>query len=193
MRRRLRPGRRGRAGASRFHDVRRVVSNLGVFDFETPERTMRLRSFHPGVSVEEVVAATGFELAVPDDVAETRLPTPEELELLRRCSTRGLRGPRGEELSGPPDPASCTRRCAPGSASASGCATPSSRPAWAGWPGPRLVAATCEAGGLGILASATMTLDQLATAIGEVRGRTDRPFGVNLRTDVADVDERIEP
>ena len=61
-----------------------------------------------------------------------------------------------------------------------------------GWvAGPRLVAATCEAGGLGILASATMTLDQLAQAASEVRSRTSAPFGVNLRTDVADVHERI--
>jgi acyl CoA:acetate/3-ketoacid CoA transferase beta subunit len=59
------------------------VSNLGVFDFETPERTMRLRSYHPGVRVDEIVAATGFALAVPDDVAETRLPSPEELDLIR--------------------------------------------------------------------------------------------------------------
>jgi acyl CoA:acetate/3-ketoacid CoA transferase beta subunit len=70
-------------GATRFHSVRRVVSSLGVFDFETPERTMRLRSFHPGTSVDEIVAATGFTLSIPDDVAETRLPTPEELDLLR--------------------------------------------------------------------------------------------------------------
>jgi len=62
-----------------------------------------------------------------------------------------------------------------------------------GWvAGPRLVAATCDAGGLGILASATMTLEDLAEAITEVRRRTDAPFGVNLRTDVADVGERIE-
>jgi NAD(P)H-dependent flavin oxidoreductase YrpB (nitropropane dioxygenase family) len=62
-----------------------------------------------------------------------------------------------------------------------------------GWvAGPRLVAATCEAGGLGILASATMSLDELAEAIADVRARTDAPFGVNLRTDVADVGERIE-
>ncbi len=62
-----------------------------------------------------------------------------------------------------------------------------------GWvAGPRLVAATCEAGALGILASATMTLEQLAAAIAEVRTRTARPFGVNLRTDVADIGERIE-
>ena len=61
-----------------------------------------------------------------------------------------------------------------------------------GWvAGPRLVAATTEAGGLGILASATMSLDELAAAIAEVRNRTTGPFGVNLRTDVADVHERI--
>jgi len=70
-------------GATRFHDVRRVISNLGVFDFETPDRTMRLRSYHPGTSVDEIVAATGFTLDIPDDVAETRLPTPKELDLLR--------------------------------------------------------------------------------------------------------------
>lgn len=71
------------AGATRFHAVRRVVSNLGVFDFETPERTMRLCSHHPGVTVEDIVAATGFALTIPDDVEETRLPTPEELDLIR--------------------------------------------------------------------------------------------------------------
>jgi acyl CoA:acetate/3-ketoacid CoA transferase beta subunit len=71
------------AGATRFHDVRLVVSNLGMFDFETPEHTMRLRSYHPGVTVDDIVAATGFELTIPDDVAETRLPTPEQLELVR--------------------------------------------------------------------------------------------------------------
>jgi acyl CoA:acetate/3-ketoacid CoA transferase beta subunit len=71
------------AGATRFHDIRRVVSNLGVFDFETPDRTMRLRSYHPGASVDEIVGATSFTLSIPNDVAETRLPTPEELDLLR--------------------------------------------------------------------------------------------------------------
>ena len=61
-----------------------------------------------------------------------------------------------------------------------------------GWvAGPRLVAATAEAGGLGILASATMTYPELATAIAEVRSRTDKPFGVNMRTDADDVGERV--
>ena len=68
--------------AARFHEVRRVVTNLAVLDFDTPERSMRLRSVHPGVTVDEVVAATGFELVVPDDVPTSRLPTPDELELI---------------------------------------------------------------------------------------------------------------
>jgi acyl CoA:acetate/3-ketoacid CoA transferase beta subunit len=69
--------------AARFHRIPRVVSNLGVFDFETPGHTMRLRSVHPGVTVDEVVAATGFALDVPDDVPESREPTAEELLVIR--------------------------------------------------------------------------------------------------------------
>ncbi|HEX3946601.1 MAG TPA: CoA-transferase [Acidimicrobiales bacterium] len=68
--------------AGRYLDLRRVVSNLGVFDFDTPDRRMQLVSVHPGVTVDEVVAATGFELVVPDRVTETRQPTAEELEVL---------------------------------------------------------------------------------------------------------------
>ncbi|MBW8486174.1 NAD(P)H-dependent flavin oxidoreductase [Actinomadura parmotrematis] len=62
-----------------------------------------------------------------------------------------------------------------------------------GWvAGPRLVSAVANAGGLGVLASATMTLEQLATAIGEVKDRTGAPFGVNLRADAGDAGERID-
>ncbi len=62
-----------------------------------------------------------------------------------------------------------------------------------GWvAGARLTAATSAAGALGILASATMDLDELRTAIYAVKERTDKPFGVNLRSDQPDVDERIK-
>ncbi|MEX0581845.1 MAG: (3aS,4S,5R,7aS)-5-hydroxy-7a-methyl-1-oxo-octahydro-1H-indene-4-carboxyl-CoA dehydrogenase [Mycobacterium sp.] len=62
-----------------------------------------------------------------------------------------------------------------------------------GWvAGARLVAATANAGGLGILAAATMTIDELATAITKVKAATDRPFGVNIRADAADAGDRIE-
>ena len=77
---------------SRFHEIRRVVSNLGVFDFDTAERSMRLASLHPGVTVDEIVAATGFELAIPGDVPETRPPTADELQIIRdRLDPAGLR------------------------------------------------------------------------------------------------------
>ncbi|MGW3910800.1 NAD(P)H-dependent flavin oxidoreductase [Streptomyces sp. NPDC005070] len=61
-----------------------------------------------------------------------------------------------------------------------------------GWvAGPRLVSATANAGALGILASATMTLDQLRDAVREVKSRTDQPFGVNLRADAGDAGDRV--
>jgi acyl CoA:acetate/3-ketoacid CoA transferase beta subunit len=69
--------------ATRFHEIRVVISNLGVFDFATPDHAMRLRSVHPGVDVTDVTSATAFELVVPDDVPTTRLPDPDELELIR--------------------------------------------------------------------------------------------------------------
>jgi NAD(P)H-dependent flavin oxidoreductase YrpB (nitropropane dioxygenase family) len=62
-----------------------------------------------------------------------------------------------------------------------------------GWvAGPRLVAATAEAGGLGILASATMTFAELEKAIAETKSRTSKPFGVNLRADAVDAGQRID-
>ena len=76
--------------ATRFHSLRHVVTNLAVLDFETPERRMRLRSVHPGVTVDDVVSATGFELVVPDDVPESRMPTPDELAQLERIDAAGL-------------------------------------------------------------------------------------------------------
>ena len=61
-----------------------------------------------------------------------------------------------------------------------------------GWvAGPKLVSASANAGALGILASATMDFDQLKTSIAEVKSRTTKPFGVNLRADSADVKDRI--
>ncbi|WP_307840572.1 nitronate monooxygenase [Streptomyces sp. G44] len=61
-----------------------------------------------------------------------------------------------------------------------------------GWvAGPRLVSATANAGALGILASATMTVERLRSAVREVKSRTDAPFGVNLRADAGDARERV--
>jgi hypothetical protein len=54
---------------------------------------------HPGVTVDEVVAATGFELTVPDEVPGTRLPTADELQLLREVID-----PAGRREAEVPDP-----------------------------------------------------------------------------------------
>ncbi|WP_067531337.1 NAD(P)H-dependent flavin oxidoreductase [Nocardia crassostreae] len=62
-----------------------------------------------------------------------------------------------------------------------------------GWvAGPSLVSATANAGGLGILASATMTFGELEAAIAKTKSQTDKPFGVNIRADATDAPERIE-
>jgi acyl CoA:acetate/3-ketoacid CoA transferase beta subunit len=70
-------------------DLRRVVTNLCVFDFDTPDGSMRVRSLHPGVTVDEVLTNTGFSPVVPDDIPETRPPTPEELSLIREVLDPG--------------------------------------------------------------------------------------------------------
>ena len=56
----------------------------------------------------------------------------------------------------------------------------------------QLVIGTANAGGLGILASATMTFDEMKAEIAAVRDATDQPFGVNLRTDSPDIEERVD-
>lgn len=89
---------RGHSGHDQLQAYRRpwaqgptyVISPLGVFDFESDDRRMRLRSFHPGQSVASVQAKTGFELAVAADVTATLPPTPEELRLIREIDAGGV-------------------------------------------------------------------------------------------------------
>lgn len=69
--------------AFRFANPYRVVSNLGVFDFGGPDHTMRALTLHPGVSRDEVREATSFEVHGLDEADETRLPTDDELRLIR--------------------------------------------------------------------------------------------------------------
>ena len=70
------------------------VTNLCVFDFDPDSKRMRIRSVHPGVTVDQVVEATGFELALPEggDVPTTREPSAEELAIIRDVlDPKGLR------------------------------------------------------------------------------------------------------
>jgi acyl CoA:acetate/3-ketoacid CoA transferase beta subunit len=70
------------SAATEFFEIRRLVTNLAVFDFDGPGHRMRLVSTHPGVSVDEVVAATGFPLEFAPSVTTSREPTAEEVELI---------------------------------------------------------------------------------------------------------------
>ncbi|MEO6123939.1 MAG: CoA-transferase [Ilumatobacteraceae bacterium] len=77
--------------ARRHHRLPRVITNLAVLDFETPDHAMRIRSVHPGVSVADVQAATGFALVVDGDVPESRIPTQDEQVVIDRLDPRSLR------------------------------------------------------------------------------------------------------
>jgi acyl CoA:acetate/3-ketoacid CoA transferase beta subunit len=69
--------------AYRFVNVFRVVSNLGVFDFNGPNHQMRAVSLHPGISPEEVRENTTFEVHDLDTADTTRMPTEQEQKLIR--------------------------------------------------------------------------------------------------------------
>ena len=133
-----------------------VVTNLGVFDFDTPDHSMRLRSVHPGVTVDEVVEATGFALRHRRRRRDAA-PTDDELRLIR-------------EVLDPDGHARQRRDRRPPSPSSSASTIPIVQTGMGWVAGARLASATSAAGGLGILAAATMTLDELRRAIDEVQG-----------------------
>ncbi len=62
---------------------RLIISPLGVFDFEPASKRMRVQSLHPGVEMQKVIEATGFELLIEGTPSVTTMPTVEELTLLR--------------------------------------------------------------------------------------------------------------
>jgi glutaconate CoA-transferase subunit B len=77
------PGAREAAGLPANTGPHRVISDLAVLDFEPESKRMRVRSLHPGVSLDRVKAATGFDLRIADDLTETPAPTEAELHILR--------------------------------------------------------------------------------------------------------------
>jgi glutaconate CoA-transferase subunit B len=67
-----------------------VITTLGVLRFDAATKEMYLQSTHPGVSVAEVQAATGWELRIADDLHETPVPSAAELRLLRQFDPQGF-------------------------------------------------------------------------------------------------------
>src|SRR5205823_1437512 len=78
----VRGGDSRKAAGLHFGKVAEVITNLGMLDFDDAERAMRLAALHPGVTVDQVREATGFELSVPERVPTTEAPSEAELELL---------------------------------------------------------------------------------------------------------------
>jgi len=76
------PGAREEEGLSENTGPSRVITDLCLFDFESETKRMRLIACHPGVTTEDVIKATGFEILIADEVGTTDPPTEEELRLL---------------------------------------------------------------------------------------------------------------
>ena len=72
-------------------DIRQVITDLCVMDFQGPGFQARIRSLHPGVTLEEVRDNTGFELAVIDHLSETPAPSSDQLSLMAELDPENLR------------------------------------------------------------------------------------------------------
>jgi glutaconate CoA-transferase subunit B len=77
------PGAREAAGLPANSGPLAVISTLATMDFDPATCRMRLKALHPGVTVEQVVGNTGFELVMPDEVEQNQPPTARELQVLR--------------------------------------------------------------------------------------------------------------
>ena len=80
-------------------DIRHIVTDLCVMDFEGPDHAVRVRSLHPGVSFDEVQEKTGFPLLKAPNLGETPHPTAAQLTLIRRLDPHDL---RAAQLKGNP-------------------------------------------------------------------------------------------
>ena len=76
---------------NKYHDVYRVVSDLGVFDFSTNDKRMSVVSVHPGVEIEQILENTEFDLEISESLGESRLPTQAEMEIIEEIDPKGLR------------------------------------------------------------------------------------------------------
>ena len=74
-----------------FVDIRLIVTNLCVMDFEGPDHAVQVRSLHPGVTFEEVQAATGFPLLKSPSLKTTPGPTEEQLAIIRKLDPHNIR------------------------------------------------------------------------------------------------------
>jgi glutaconate CoA-transferase subunit B len=77
------PGAREEAGLPAGSGPHKIITNLAVLGFDEKTKRLRVESLHPGVTLEQVIENTGFELVIPDSIRETEEPTAERLRILR--------------------------------------------------------------------------------------------------------------
>ncbi len=172
------------AAAGRFHDVHRVVTNLAVLDFATPDHRCGSRRCTPASPSTRYSAETGFAL-VAEDVADD--PRAD-----RRGAEAAARGARPEGLSR--EGGAGVTRLRTALTELVGVEHPIVQTGMGWVAGPRLVAGTAEAGGLGILAVGDDDLRRAGRAPStRPRRAPTQPFGVNLRADAADASRPGRP
>jgi len=84
------PGARERAGLPAGSGPYRLITQLGVYGFDEQSRRMKLLATHPGVTVDEIQANSGFDLIIPDDVGTTRPPPSDARRIMREIDPTGM-------------------------------------------------------------------------------------------------------
>src|SRR5262249_7772023 len=80
------------AGAKNdYFRIHQIVTDLCVMDFGGPDHAIRVISLHPGITFEQVQAATGFPVLKADKIGETAHPTAEQLAIIRRLDPKDTR------------------------------------------------------------------------------------------------------
>ncbi len=84
------PGARERAGLPAGTGPYRVITQLGLYDFDEERKRMRLLAIHPGVTLDEVQNSTSFELIIPDEVGVTEPPSSDVLDVMQEIDPTGM-------------------------------------------------------------------------------------------------------
>ena len=173
--------------ASQYHEIRRVVSNLGVFDFETPDHAMRLRSRAPGRlgrrgARGDGLRARGARRRARDPLADRRRPAAPP----RGARPAGSARRRGRARD--------ARRVAHARSATSAASNDRScRRAWAGSRAARSPRRRRTPAASGSWPRARWTTTSSSPRSATSKARTDKPFGVNLRSDAPDADGADRP
>ncbi len=84
------PGARERAGLPESTGPHRVITQLGIYGFAEETKRLKLLAVHPGISVDDIRANSGFEILIPEAVETTQPPTGEERALLHQIDPAGI-------------------------------------------------------------------------------------------------------